>query len=209
MISAKVFSAEGEERGTAELPEHLFGSSVNESVLHEAVRNYLANQRHGSASTRSRSEIKGSGRKPWRQKGTGRARAGTRSSPIWVGGGRAFGPKPRDYGYEIPKKVRRLALKSALTLKAQDEAVMVVEPPSLSEIKTSEVAKYLEKLGVSDKKCLMVTASSNELLLKSVRNIPKVRLLVANQLNPYALLECERLLLTPDALKSIEEVFRK
>ncbi|KPJ60963.1 MAG: 50S ribosomal protein L4 [Latescibacteria bacterium DG_63] len=209
MISAKVFSAEGEERGTAELPEHLFGSSVNEPVLHEAVRNYLANQRHGAASTKTRAEIKGSGRKPWRQKGTGRARAGTRSSPIWVGGGRAFGPRPRDYGYEIPKKVKRLALKSALTLKAKEDAVMVVEPPSLSEAKTREVAKYIEKLGLSGKKCLLVTSSSDEHLLKSVRNMPNLRLLLSSQLNPYALLECEWLLLTPDALQSMKEVFSK
>lgn len=209
MISAKVFSAEGEERGTAELPEHLFGASVNESVLHEAVRNHLANRRHGTASTKTRGEVKGGGRKPWRQKGTGRARAGTRSSPIWVGGGRAFGPRPRDYGYEIPKKVKRLALKSALTLKAQEDAVMVVEPPSLTEAKTKEIAKYFEKLGLAGKKCLLVTASADEYLLKSARNIPYVRLLLSRQLNPYALLNCERLLLTPDALQSMKEVFSK
>jgi large subunit ribosomal protein L4 len=209
MISAKVFSAEGEEKGTAELPEHLFGSSVNEPVLHEAVTNYLANQRQGTASTKTRSEVRGGGRKPWRQKGTGRARAGTRSSPIWVGGGRAFGPKPRDYGYEMPKKIKRLALKSALTIKAQEDAVVVVELPSLSEAKTAEIAKFLAKLDLVDKKCLIVTASTDENLLKSVRNIPNVRLLISSQLNPYALLASERLLLTPDALQSIKEVFPK
>jgi large subunit ribosomal protein L4 len=209
MISAKVFSAEGEEKGTAELPEHLFGSSVNEPVLHEAVTNYLANQRQGTASTKTRSEVRGGGRKPWRQKGTGRARAGTRSSPIWVGGGRAFGPKPRDYGYEMPKKIKRLALKSALTIKAQEDAVVVVELPSLSEAKTAEIAKFLAKLDLVDKKCLIVTAGTDENLLKSVRNIPNVRLLISSQLNPYALLASERLLLTPDALQSIKEVFPK
>ncbi|UCF79530.1 MAG: 50S ribosomal protein L4 [Candidatus Eiseniibacteriota bacterium] len=209
MISAKVFSAEGEEKGTAELPESLFGSPVNESVLHEAVRNHLANRRHGTASTKSRADVKGSGIKPWRQKGTGRARAGSRASPIWVGGGRAFGPKPRDYGYELPKKVKRLALRSALSLKAREEAVMVVDPPQLSEVKTKEVAKYLERLGLAGKKCLLVTASADERLLKSVRNIPKVRLLISSQLNAYALLDCEKLLLTPDALQNMKEVFSR
>lgn len=209
MISAKVFSAEGEERGTAELPEHLFGATVNEHVLYEAVRNYLAGQRQGTVSTKSKGEVSGSGRKPWRQKGTGRARAGDNTSPLWVRGGCVFGPKPRDFGYEFPKKLRRLALKSALTLKANEDAVMVVETPSLSEVKTREMAKYFAKLGVAGKKCLLVTASPNESLMKSIRNIPYVNSLLSNQLNAYVLLDCDRLLLTPDALQKMKEVFSK
>ncbi len=173
------------------------------------VRNYLANQRQGTASTKTRAEVKGTGSKPWRQKGTGRARAGSRKSPIWVRGGCAFGPRPRDYSYEIPKKLKRLALKSALALKAQEEAVMVIEPPSLSEAKTKEFAKYFEKLGVVGRKCLLVTISPDEHLLKSIRNIPYVRSLLSRQLNAYAVLNCDRLLLTPDALQNMKEVFSK
>jgi len=209
MISAKMFSAEGEERGTAELPEHLFGASVNKHVLYEAVRNYLASQRQGTVSTKSKGQVSGGGRKPWRQKGTGNARAGANTSPLWVRGGCVFGPKPRDFSYEFPKKLRRLALKSALTLKAGEDAVMVVETPPLSEVKTREMAKYFAKLGVAGKKCLLVTASTNESLLKSIRNIPYVRSLLSNQLNAYALLDCDRLLLTPDALQKMKEVFSK
>ncbi|MFH0778772.1 MAG: 50S ribosomal protein L4 [Candidatus Eisenbacteria bacterium] len=207
MISAKVFSAQGEERGTAELPEHLFGATVNEHVLYEAVRNFLAARRQGTVSTKSRGEVSGSGRKPWRQKGTGRARAGSNSSPIWVRGGVVFGPKPRDFSYELPKKVRRLALKSALTIKARDEAVMVIEPPVLAAPKAKEMASFLAKLGVAGKKCLLVTDSRDENLLKSVRNIPYVKSVPSSQLNAYVLLDCERLLLTPDALQRIKEVF--
>jgi large subunit ribosomal protein L4 len=209
MISAKVFSAEGEERGTAELPEHLFGATVNEHVLYEAVRSYLACQRQGNASTKTKGEVSGSGHKPWRQKGTGRARAGDNTSPLWVRGGCVFGPRPRNFGYDLPKKLKRLALKSALTMKANEEAVMVVEPPSLSVSKTREMAKYFTKLGVAGKKCLLVTASSDEGLLKSVRNIPYVNSLLSNQLNAYVLLHCEKLLLTPDALQKMKEVFSK
>jgi len=209
MISAKVFSAEGEERGTAELPEYLFGTTVNEHVLYEAVRNYLACQRQGTASTKSKGEVSGGGRKPWRQKGTGRARSGANTSPLWVRGGCVFGPRPRDYGYELPKKLRRLALKSALTVKANEEAVMVVEPPSLSEAKTREMAKYFAKLGVAGKKCLLVTASSDESLQRSIRNIPYVSTVLSNQLNAYVLLNCDRVLFTPDALQKMKEVFSK
>ncbi|MCX5800749.1 MAG: 50S ribosomal protein L4 [Candidatus Eisenbacteria bacterium] len=209
MISAKVFSTEGEERGAAELPEYLFGAAVNEHVLYEAVRSYLACQRQGTASTKSKGEVSGSGRKPWRQKGTGRARAGDNTSPLWVRGGCVFGPKPRDYGYELPKKLKRLALKSALTMKAKEEAVMVVEPPSTGEPKTREMAKYFAKLGVAGKKCLLVTASPDENLLRSTRNIPYVSTILSSQLNAYALLHCDRLLLTPDALQKMKEVFSK
>jgi len=209
MISAKVFSAEGEERGTAELPEYLFGAAVNEHVLYEAVRNYLACQRQGTASAKSKGEVSGSGRKPWRQKGTGRARAGDNTSPLWVRGGCVFGPRPRDYGYELPKKLKRLALKSALTMKANEEAVVVVEPPSLSEPKTREMAKYFTKLGVAGKKCLLVTSSHDENLQRCVRNISYVRTILSSQLNAYVLLNCDRLLLTPDALQKMREVFSK
>jgi len=209
MISAKVFSAEGEERGTTELPEHLFGASVNEHVLYEAVRSYLACQRQGTASAKSKGEVSGGGRKPWRQKGTGRARAGANTSPLWVRGGCVFGPTPRDYGYELPRKLKRLALKSALTTKANEEAVAVIEPPALSEPKTREMAKYFAKLGVAGKKCLLVTGTLDENLQKCIRNLPYINTILSNQLNAYVILDCDRLLLTPDALQKMKEVFSK
>lgn len=209
MISAKVFSAEGEERGTTELPEHLFGADVNEHVLYEAVRSYLACQRQGTASAKSKGEVSGGGRKPWRQKGTGRARAGSNTSPLWVRGGCVFGPTPRDYGYELPRKLKRLALKSALTTKANEEAIAVIEPPSLSAPKTREMAKYFTKLGVAGKKCLLVTATWDENLQKCVRNLPYISTILSGQLNAYVILDCDRLLLTPDALQKMKEVFSK
>ncbi len=209
MVSAKVFTSEGTEKGTTELPEHLFGASVNESVLFDAVQSYLANQRQGTASTKSRGEVSGSGKKPWRQKGTGRARAGTNTSPVWVRGGCAFGPKPRDHGFELPKKMKRVALKSALSLKAKEDAVLVVELPQSSEPKTSQMAKYFQKLGVAGKKCLFVMASSEDALNKSLRNIPYVRTALSNQLTAYELLNCDRMLITPDALQRMKEVFSK
>jgi len=209
MVSAKVFSSEGVEKGTAELPEHLFGASVNETVLFDAVQSYLGRQRQGTACTKTRGEVSGSGRKPWRQKGTGRARSGDSGSPIWVRGGCVFGPRPRDYGFEMPRRMKRLALKSALTLKAKEEAVIVVEPPSFAEPKTSKMAEYFEKLGVGGKKCLFVMASPEDALLKSLRNIPYVRTTLSNQLTAYELLNCERMLITPDALQKMKEVFSK
>jgi len=209
MISAKVFSSEGVERGTAELPEHLFGAPVNDSVLFDAVQSYLGNQRQGTAKAKSKGEVSGGGKKPWRQKGTGRARSGSNSSPLWRRGGTVFGPTPRDYGFDMPRKVKRLALKSALTLKAKEDAVMVVEPPALEAPKTSEMAKYLEKLGLAGKKCLFVMATADDRLLRSLRNIPNVRTALSTQLNAYELLACDRMLITPDALQRMKEVFSK
>jgi len=209
MISAKLFSSEGVERGTAELPEHLFGARVNDSLLFDAVQSYLGNQRQGTAKAKSKGEVSGGGKKPWRQKGTGRARSGANTSPLWVRGGCVFGPRPRDYGFDMPKKVKRLALKSALSLKAKEDAVMVVEPPVLEAPKTSEMAKYLKKLGVADKKCLFVMAAPEDRLLKSLRNIPNVRTTLSAQLSAYELLDCDRMLITPDALQRMKEVFSK
>jgi large subunit ribosomal protein L4 len=182
---------------------------VNESVLFDAVQSYLGNRRQGTASVKTRGEVSGGGKKPWRQKGTGRARSGSNASPLWVRGGCVFGPTPRDYGFEMPKKAKRLAFKSALSLKAKEDAVLVVEPPALTAPKTSEMARYLEKLGVAGKKCLFVTASPDEWLIKSLRNIPYVRTALSAQLSTYELLHCDRLLITPDALQKMKEVFSR
>ncbi len=207
MASAKLYDFSGDYKGTVELPASLFDVEVNRWAMYEAVRQYLANRRSGSAKTKERGEVSYSNRKPYRQKGTGRARAGRRSSPIWRGGGVVFGPKVRDYRISIPKKVKRLALKSALADKGQSDSVVVVEGVAMEEPKTKRFAEFLQASGLYDKKVLFVTDVFNENVYKSVRNIPKVGFTLCRNINTYEVINAEVVMFTKEALNALEEVF--
>jgi large subunit ribosomal protein L4 len=206
-ITAKVFGMDGGERGTAALPEELFGQPAHPHLMWLSVKRHLGNQRQGTAKVKARGEVSGGGRKPWRQKGTGRARAGSNTSPLWPGGGRAFGPKPRDYRTELPRKQRRVALVSALSLKASAQAVSVVDALKLEQPRTAEIAALLKRLGLSDKRTLLVLGESDENVVKSCRNVRNLSTTLAHQLNPYELLRCDALLLTTGGLEKVKEVF--
>jgi large subunit ribosomal protein L4 len=206
-MNAKMYAGDGSEKGTAALPDDLFAQQVHEHVLWLSVKRQLGNQRQGTAKVKTRGEVSGGGRKPWRQKGTGRARSGSNTSPLWPGGGRAFGPKPRGYRTDLPKAQRRRALLSALSLKAGENAVAVLESLSFAEPKTREMAATLEKLGLSDKRTLLVLRSADENVVRSCRNLPNLRTTLADQVNPYDLMNCEMLLLTRDSLERMKEVF--
>ena len=206
-MNARIVAVDGSEKGTAALPDELFAQQVNEHLLWLSVKRYLGNQRQGTAKVKTRGEVSGGGRKPWRQKGTGRARAGSNTSPLWPGGGRAFGPKPRDYRTEMPKAQRRLALASALSSKAGESAIIVLESLSFAAPKTREMAETLKRLGLADKRTLLVLAQADENVVRSCRNLPKLRTILASQVNPYELMACETLLLTQDGLDRMKEVF--
>jgi large subunit ribosomal protein L4 len=189
------------------LPESIFGLEVKTALLHEAVVNYLANQRQGTHATKTRGMVRGGGRKPWRQKHTGRARHGSIRSPLWKGGGVVFGPQPRDYSYEMPKKQRRLALKTALSAKLKDGELIVVDKISFEQPKTKEMVSLLKSLGLNGNSVLIVTADKDENVYLSARNIPGVTVMRAMDLNTYQLLVHQRVVLTKDALQKIQEVW--
>ncbi|MCK4547761.1 MAG: 50S ribosomal protein L4 [Candidatus Eisenbacteria sp.] len=203
---ASIYSMSGEVTGSVDLPEAVFGIEPNHDVLWDSVRVYLANQRQGSASTLNRSEVNKSGSKPWRQKGTGRARAGTARSPIWVGGGVIFGPKPKDYSMNLPKKKKRLAVRSALSSKAQDEELMVVDRFALQEPKTRRVVEALKNLGLWPRKCLLVTHAYDEALWRAARNLKGVTVRTARSLTPYEILDCEALVVDQASVNVLGEV---
>jgi len=201
-----VYNVDGEVVGEVELSDALFGAEVNEALMHQAVTAYLAAQRRGTASTKGRSEVRGGGRKPWRQKGTGLARAGSIRSPIWRGGGITFGPKPRDYTQALPKRMRRKALCSALSAKVRDGSLLVLDTIELEEPKTKKVVSILEKLNVKGS-ALIVTPETDRTLVLSARNIPGVDTRRADDLNVYDLLGHAKVLMTRDAVARVEEVF--
>lgn len=205
-ISISVVNGEGVAVGKATLAPSIFGIEPNRGALYEAVKVYLGNRRQGTASTRGRSEGRGGGAKPWRQKGTGRARAGTVRSPLWVGGGTTFGPKPRAYRSALPKKVNRLARRSALSLQAREGNIRVVEELTFDEPKTKRMVSILDLLGLKGKKVLFLTAKADENLLKSCRNIPNLTVKPARDVPAYDVLNCEVVLMTRSALAQIEEV---
>ncbi len=190
--------------GSLDVNEDVFGVSVNEHLLHQVVVMQLANRRSGTASTKIRHEVRGGGKKPWKQKGTGRARAGSTRSPLWRGGGVTFGPKPRDYSYKVPKKVRRSALKSALSFKAKNNDIIVLDKLESKFTKTKEVALLLKDLNVLDKALFLVGQENTDLQL-SARNLPNARVLNLVGLNVYDLLYSSKLILTQDAVSKIEE----
>ncbi|MFA4886092.1 MAG: 50S ribosomal protein L4 [Desulfotomaculaceae bacterium] len=205
MPTVALYNINGEQVGEVTLKEEIFGVDVHESVLHDAVVMQLAGRRQGTHDTKTRSEVRGGGRKPWRQKGTGRARHGTIRSPIWRGGGIVFGPHPRKYGYNLPRKVRRLALKSALSSKVNTGDILVLDELKLEQLKTSDMAKILNNLNVGD--ALLVTAEKDEMVEKSARNIPNIKSLTAEGLNVYDILTYDKLVITKDAVVRVEEVF--
>ncbi|MDE6357543.1 MAG: 50S ribosomal protein L4 [Eubacteriales bacterium] len=205
-INVKVFDMSGKETGSIELNENIFGAEVNEHVMHQAVVQYLANQRQGTKSAKTRAEVRGGGRKPWRQKGTGRARQGSIRSPQWTGGGVVFAPKPRDFSFKLNKKVKRLALKSALTSKVNEEKFVVLEELKLPEIKTKEMQKVLNNLKIN--KGLVVLEENNRNVVLSTRNIPNVKTAGVNTINVYDILKYETFVVTKEALSKIEEVYK-
>lgn len=201
-----VFDTQGEVVGEVELSDAVFGAEVNEALMHQAVVAYLARQRQGTQSTKGRSEVSGGGRKPWRQKGTGLARTGSTRSPIWRGGGVTFGPKPRDFALELPRKMRRQALTSALSAKVQSGDLLVLDHLAFEEPKTREVASLLAKLNVGEP-ALIVTRETDPNLVLSARNLPGVSTQRADNLSAYDVLSHGKLLLTRDAVQRVEEVF--
>jgi large subunit ribosomal protein L4 len=206
MPTAKVYNMAGEQLREIELSEAVFGIEPNGSVLHESVKNYLANQRQGTQSSLTRAEVSGGGRKPWRQKGTGRARTGSTRSPVWTHGGVAFAPKPRDYSYSLNKKVKRIALKSALSAKAQSGEIIVIDNLDMDSIKTSAFQTFLNALNASEK-ALVVTPEPRENIIKSARNIPGVKTTFAGILSPYDIMNCKKFVVDEAALRKIEEVY--
>ena len=192
--------------GEIELAEAVFGVEVNEHVLYEVVKNQLANKRQGTQSAKTRAEVRGGGRKPWKQKGTGRARQGSIRAVQWVGGGVAFAPKPRDYRYTLPKKVRRLAMKSALSAKVQNNEIIVLDALTMEAPKTKEFAQILKNINAS-KKALVVTAEKNDNVVKSARNIEGVQAATVNTINVYDILKYDTFVITTDAVKKVEEVY--
>ncbi len=205
MITAKYYEQDGTEKGTRDLPSGLFECEENEPVVHQAVVCYLANQRQGTASAKGRSDVRGGGKKPFRQKGTGRARAGTIRSPIYRGGGVVFGPHPRDYRQALPKKMKRLALRSTLSSRAKSGDIVVVGDLDYSEPKTKRFAELLKNLDGYDKKVLFVLEKTNSVVIKSARNIPKVRVMLDSMLNAYEVLWADKIILTQSALEAMEE----
>ncbi len=206
MPSIDVYNIEGKKVNTIELKEEIFGIEPNEAVVHSVLVNYLANQRQGTQNTKTRSEVSGGGRKPWRQKGTGRARQGSIRAPQWIKGGIALGPKPRSYKYTVNKKERRLAIKSVLSSKVLENQLIVVDALPFTEIKTKEMVKTLNNLKVEGK-ALVLLPEKNETVQKSARNIKGVKTTLVNTINVYDLLKYTNLVMTLDTVKKLEEVY--
>ena len=206
MLKTNVYDMNGKQVGEVELSEAIFGIEPNESVVHDVVKNHLANCRQGTQSALTRAEVSGGGKKPWNQKGTGHARQGSTRAVQWTHGGVAFAPKPRDYSYALNKKVRRLALKSALSAKAQSEDIVVIDEIKMDEIKTKKFAGFLSAVN-ADGKALVVTAEVNENVVLSARNLPGVKTAFANIINVYDILNAKKLIVDKAALAKIEEVF--
>lgn len=206
MANVSVYNMEGKEVGTIELSDAVFGAEIKENLVHQAVVQQLANNRQGTQKAKTRSEVSGGGRKPWRQKGTGHARQGSIRAPQWRHGGIALGPKPRTYGGDINKKVKKLAMKSVLSDKVANDAFQVLDDFALSEIKTKEAVKVLEALG-SAKKVLVITPEKDEVIYKSVRNIEGVKVSPANAISVYDVVNADKVVILKDAVAKIEEVY--
>ena len=206
MPITNVYNMAGEKVGEIELSDAIFGIDPNKSVLHDSVKNHLANCRQGTQSALTKGEVSYTTAKPWRQKGTGRARAGYKGSPVWTHGGVAFAPKPRDYSYTLNKKVKRLALKSARSAQAAEEAIIVIDDLKVEEIKTAAFAAFLKNINVSGK-ALVVTENVDEKVVKSARNIAGITTTIATILSPYMILNNRKLVVSKAALAKIEEVY--
>lgn len=206
MPNVSVFDMNGKKVSDLALAESVFGIEPNSYAMHLCVVNYLANQRQGTQSTRTRSEVSGGGKKPWKQKGTGRARQGSTRAPQWTHGGIAHGPKPREYGFSINKKVRRLAMKSAFSSKAQENEIIVVDSIAMDEYKTKKIVAMLKAIE-ADKKALIVLPEVDSKIIKSANNIPGVKTAQVNTLNVYDILNADKLVIVKDAVSKIEEVY--
>ncbi|MGI6189239.1 MAG: 50S ribosomal protein L4 [Clostridiales bacterium] len=206
MPNVDLYNIEGTPVGEIYLDDGVFGIEINKAVLYQVVKMQLANKRQGTQSALTRAEVRGGGRKPWRQKGTGRARHGSIRSPIWIKGGVAFAPKPRDYSYTLPKKIRRLAMKSALSSKVANKEIIVLDSINLPEAKTKEMVKVLKNLNVG-RKALIVLPGKDEVVQRAARNIPGVKLAYTNTLNVLDILNYGTFIVTQDAVRQIEEVY--
>jgi len=206
-MTVKVYNMEGAEVGTVELKPEVFEIEPNETVVHQYIVNLLARRRQGNAATKTRNQVAGGGRKPWRQKGTGRARAGTIRSPLWRGGGIVFGPSPRLYGSKMPKRMKRLALQSVFSDKAKAGKIRVIERIELEEFKTKSIKNFMTRLDLADTKCLILDEGRNEKAEYSCRNIPKVQYSRAALANGYDILKADILVFTKAGLEKVEEVF--
>ena len=206
MLKTNVYNMSGKLVGEIELPEAVFGIEPNEAAVHDAVKNHLANKRQGTQSALTRAEVSGGGRKPWRQKGTGRARQGSTRAPQWTHGGIVFAPKPRDYSYSLNKKAKRLALKSVLSAKASEQAVVVIDEIKMDAPKTKTFAQFLNAVGCTTK-TLVVTATADQNVVRSGRNIEGCEVTFANLLNTYDVLHADKLVVDKAALQKIQEVF--
>jgi large subunit ribosomal protein L4 len=206
MSQVDVLNKENKAVSKIDLPDDIFGVEVKKGLLHDVVRNHLANKRQGNASTKTKGEVRGGGRKPFKQKGTGRARAGSNSSPIWRGGGTIFGPKPRSYSYKLPKKVKWGALSSALSAKVADNEVIVVDAMSVSEPKTKELASILKGIGI-ESSALIIIPEKDRALELSARNIPHVDVARATELNVYSILSHDKLVIIKDAVDRMKEIY--
>lgn len=205
MANVSVYNMEGNEVGSMELNDSIFATKINEHLVHQAVVQQLANKRQGTQSTKTRAEVRGGGRKPWRQKGTGNARQGSIRSPQWKGGGVVFAPKPRDYSYKLNKKEKQAALKSALSSKVVDNKLLVLDELTFDEIKTKNMVNVLNNLNVN--KALVVLGEKNENVQVSARNIPYIRTVLSNSINVYDILKYDTVVLTKGAVEKIEEVY--
>lgn len=206
MPKVTIYDMTGKSVGERDLSDAIFGIVPNKVVLHAVIKNYLANQRQGTQSTLTRAEVSGGGRKPWKQKGTGHARQGSIRAPQWTHGGIALGPKPRDYRYTLNKKVKQLALRSALSSKVADQEIIIVDDIQIPEIKTKTVVGMLKALK-AEKKTLIMTDGVNKNLVISANNVPNVKTAPTNNINVYDVLNCEKLILTKSAVQKIEEVY--
>lgn len=207
MATLTMLNMEGKEAGTIELMDEIFGIEPNQDAVHQVVVNYLANQRQGTQSAKTRAEVRGGGKKPFRQKGTGRHRQGSSTDPSQVGGGIVFAPKPRDYSYKVPKKIKRLALKSVLSDKVQNKEIIVLDELNFEAPKTKDMVKVLDSIK-ADKKALIVTAEKNENVVKSASNIPGVRTALATTMNVYEIVNANSLVVTKEAVEKIQEVYK-
>lgn len=206
MPSISVVDMEGKQVGTVDLSDSIFGIEPNAAVMHQVVLSYLAAQRQGTQSALTRAEVSGGGKKPWRQKGTGRARQGSTRAPQWTHGGIVFAPKPRDYRFTVNKKERRLALKSALSVKAADSDIIVVDSIKTDEYKTKKIVAMLSAVG-ADKKALIVLPEVDDMVIKSANNIPGVKTAQVNTINVYDILNADKLIIAKEAVSKIEEVY--
>lgn len=206
MPKVAVYNTEGATVGDIELSDNIFGVEINEGLLHQVVKMQLSNKRQGTQSTLTRAEVRGGGAKPWRQKGTGRARHGSTRSPIWVKGGVTFAPKPRDYSFTMPKKMRRIALKSALSSKVKNDEIVVLDTLELSQPKTKEMVNILKNLE-ADKKALVVLSERDEMIARAAGNIQGVKLASVNTINVLDILHYDKFIITKEAVEKVEEVY--